>query len=182
MPTIRIDDELYEFLKVEAEPFVDTPNSVLRRLVGLPARNGSDVERSDDGVSGRPSGTSSRVPGLRKTKRRKGGRSSAAKRARARAPKGTLLAAVEYEMPILQILVERGGDAPASDVLDSLEARLDGKFTDVDRERLASGGVRWRNRAQFVRLDLVNRGEMASDSPRGMWAVTDAGRSRAKGA
>jgi hypothetical protein len=35
MPTIRIDDEVYEHLKQEAEPFVDTPNSVLRRVLQL---------------------------------------------------------------------------------------------------------------------------------------------------
>lgn len=42
MPTIRIDDEVYERLKKEAEPFVDTPNSVLRRVFEL------DVLREPD--------------------------------------------------------------------------------------------------------------------------------------
>ncbi|MFI7491510.1 hypothetical protein ACIBXA_24335 [Micromonospora echinaurantiaca] len=36
MPTIRIDDEVYELLQRKAKPFVDTPNSVLRRELGLP--------------------------------------------------------------------------------------------------------------------------------------------------
>lgn len=31
-PTIRIDDEVYAWLKDHAQPFEDTPNSVLRRL------------------------------------------------------------------------------------------------------------------------------------------------------
>lgn len=35
MPTIRIDDEVFEALKKLAEPLVDTPNSVLRRLLEL---------------------------------------------------------------------------------------------------------------------------------------------------
>ena len=34
-PTVRVDEEVYEQLKAHAEPFVDTPNSVLRRLLGL---------------------------------------------------------------------------------------------------------------------------------------------------
>ena len=34
-PTIRISDDVYEHLKQNAEPFVDTPDSVLRRLLGL---------------------------------------------------------------------------------------------------------------------------------------------------
>ncbi len=36
-PTIRVDDEVYARLQAEAKPFVDTPNSVLRRLLGLPS-------------------------------------------------------------------------------------------------------------------------------------------------
>lgn len=35
MPTIRIDDNVWEWLKTKARPFEDTPNSVLRRIVGL---------------------------------------------------------------------------------------------------------------------------------------------------
>lgn len=34
-PTVRIDDEVYEFIKKHAEPFVDSPNDVLRRLLRL---------------------------------------------------------------------------------------------------------------------------------------------------
>ena len=38
MPTVRIDDEVFEALKKLAEPLVDTPNSVLRRLLDLEQR------------------------------------------------------------------------------------------------------------------------------------------------
>ncbi|MFA5316960.1 MAG: hypothetical protein WC369_06035 [Dehalococcoidales bacterium] len=38
MPTIRIDEEVYSWLKSKAVPFDDTPNSVLRRLAGLDKR------------------------------------------------------------------------------------------------------------------------------------------------
>jgi predicted CopG family antitoxin len=47
MPTIRIDDEVYERLKKEAEPFVDTPNSVLRRVFELDAPRESEPEMED---------------------------------------------------------------------------------------------------------------------------------------
>jgi negative regulator of replication initiation len=36
METIEIDDDLLELLKGHAEPFVDTPNDVLRRLPRSP--------------------------------------------------------------------------------------------------------------------------------------------------
>ncbi len=35
MPTIRIDDEVFKALQTRAQPLVDTPNSVLRRLLEL---------------------------------------------------------------------------------------------------------------------------------------------------
>jgi len=35
MPTIRIDDQVYAWLKSQAVPFDDTPNSVLRRIAEL---------------------------------------------------------------------------------------------------------------------------------------------------
>ena len=38
MPTIRIDDEVYSWLKSLAVPFEDTPNSVLRRLAKLSSK------------------------------------------------------------------------------------------------------------------------------------------------
>lgn len=34
-PTIRIDNEIYMWLQKNAQPFEDTPNSVLRRIAGL---------------------------------------------------------------------------------------------------------------------------------------------------
>jgi 5-methylcytosine-specific restriction protein A len=35
VPTIRIDDEVLDWLRENARPFTDTPNSVLRRMAGL---------------------------------------------------------------------------------------------------------------------------------------------------
>lgn len=35
MPSIRIDDDVFEYLKNHAEPLIDTPNDVLRRLFKL---------------------------------------------------------------------------------------------------------------------------------------------------
>ena len=35
MPVVRVDDEVWNWLKGHATPFEDTPNSVLRRLAGL---------------------------------------------------------------------------------------------------------------------------------------------------
>lgn len=45
--TIRVDEEVFKALQDLAEPFVDTPNSVLRKLLGLapgPTADGGDGE------------------------------------------------------------------------------------------------------------------------------------------
>jgi predicted CopG family antitoxin len=168
--TIRIDDEVYEALKERAEPFVDSPNSVLRRLLGL-----SEHDESTAGPS--TSAPDSEVGVPHGTTRRKRKRTT---RKRTRAAKGTLLSEEEYELPLLQILASRGGSAPTRDVLQELERILDERLTAADRERLSSGGVRWRQRAQFVRLRLVEAGDMVADSPRGIWQISEQGLARVR--
>ncbi|HEY40677.1 MAG TPA: hypothetical protein G4O18_02330 [Dehalococcoidia bacterium] len=44
MPTIRIDEDVYSWLKSQAVPFKDTPNSVLRRLAGLDTNKRAVIE------------------------------------------------------------------------------------------------------------------------------------------
>src|SRR4051794_6431478 len=46
--SIEIDGEVWEAMKSQAEPFVDTPNDVLRRLLGLGDSPDSSA-RSDNG-------------------------------------------------------------------------------------------------------------------------------------
>jgi hypothetical protein len=175
-PTIRIDEEVFDELKKHAEPFIDTPNSVLRRLLGLSearaATNGSsdrDLER-DEGL-----GRSANEPGPSPSRHRR--RRSKTPRA-PRAKTGTILAEAEYEIPMLEVIAEHGDLAAAREVLDELETRLGGLLTEVDKEPLASGDIRWRNRAQFVRLRLVEQGDLVKNSPRGIWALTEQGRRR----
>jgi hypothetical protein len=43
-PTIRVDDEVYALLQSRAEAFVDTPNTVLRRLLNLTGSVADPVE------------------------------------------------------------------------------------------------------------------------------------------
>lgn len=59
-PNVRIDDEVFRALQAHAEPLVDTPNSVLRRVLGLQpngsrhaeAPGASDVARDGGGGFG----------------------------------------------------------------------------------------------------------------------------------
>lgn len=151
---IEVDEDVFEGLQAKARPFVDTPNSVLRRLLGL-----------DDGQAPgatRPLG--SPTP-------RAGGAG-----VQERAAPGSILSENEYELPILEELLRRGGSGHATEITDAVGERLKDRLTRLDRDRLTSGDIRWRNRVQFTRLTLRKLGLLASDSPRGVWELTDKGR------
>ena len=47
MPVIRVDDEVWKELQRRAEPLVDTPNSVLRKILGL---TGDKVSNEEKGI------------------------------------------------------------------------------------------------------------------------------------
>lgn len=147
MKKIEIDEEVFGRLQQLASPLVDTPNSVIRRLVGL---DETGVNKGDV-----------RTPG-------------------GRLKKGLLMPGEDYELPILQALVELGGSAATSDVMDAIEPKIKDKLTDYDLQPMRENGqvVKWKNRAQFARLSLVRSGDLADNSPRGFWEITDQGRKR----
>jgi hypothetical protein len=147
-PSIDADDEVFEVIKNNAEPFVDTPNTVLRRLLGLDLAKGPSAQGA-----GKPAKT-------------------------ARAAPGTLLPESEYEIPILRSLDERGGRAPSREIVEAVGRALGDKLTELDRQPLKSGDIRWENRTAFVRLRLIERGELVKHSPRGTWEISDDGRKR----
>jgi restriction system protein len=84
----------------------------------------------------------------------------------------------EFRIPILQSLVDLGGSAPMTEVLDRVERTMKDRLNAYDRLPLPSDPtqVRWRNTAQWSRNAMVKEGLLASASPRGMWEITSAGR------
>lgn len=178
VPTLRVDDDVYEELKSHAEPFVDTPNSVLRRLLGLDSAPSeiagpTNMDEVDNERPPEPPAVVPQQPRGR-TARRRGGKGSAK---RTRAPAGALLPEDDYEVPLLRALDELGGSAPSRQVIDRVGELLKDSLTDLDRDTLPSGGIRWQSRVQFVRLRLIQQGLMLKETGRGIWAVSDAGRS-----
>jgi hypothetical protein len=147
--SIEIDDEVFKLLRNRAEPFVDTPNTVLRRLLGIDRVKASPTKDGE---------TTDEKP--------------------ARAAPGTLLPEREYEEPILRYLDGRGGRAPSREVVEAVGKALADRLTELDKQQLRSGDVRWEKRAAFVRLRLVERGELVNNSPRGTWEISDRGRER----
>ncbi|MCZ7529633.1 MAG: winged helix-turn-helix domain-containing protein [Acidimicrobiia bacterium] len=165
---IEVDDDVFEALQAKAEPLVDSVNDVLRRVLEISGNGATPKERTsaENGAS-----VSTTVKESRRRRRRKGERPR-------RAPKGSLLPEEEYEIPILAAILELGGKAPTSEVVELVGEKLDAKLGDIDRELIGSGDVRWRNRVQFVRLKLIQRGDMSKNSPRGTWEITPQGEKR----
>lgn len=175
--SIEIDDEVYEQLKLAAEPFVDTPNTVLRRLLGLDCDGNTRL--AAESLPSRVS-VAETLRGNGQPQRRRRRTGSASDTSAARVPAGSILAEEEYELPLLSALVDAGGQAPSRDITAAVGQKLGDRLTELDKQRLKSGGIRWENRIQFVRLKMIDRGLMARDTPRGIWAITDSGREHVK--
>lgn len=144
--TIEIDDEVYDRLKEAAEPFVDTPNSVLRRLLELDGSTSNGKSQLDVSGGVTPASPASRAPhpqaakapNTRSSSKKAGSKKKAV--GRSRVPAGSILAEEEYEIPLLEALMDAGGSAASRDVVEAVGKKLAGRLTDVDREALKSGG------------------------------------------
>ncbi len=97
---------------------------------------------------------------------------------RGRLPRGLRTPEDAFRGPILQALVELGGQAPLGKVLELVEKRMAHALTKHDLEPLPSNPrmIRWRNTAQWCRNSLVREGLMKGDSPYGIWEISEAGR------
>ena len=96
----------------------------------------------------------------------------------ARIKNGLKTSEAEYQVPVLQAIVELGGSANLNDVLELVYDMMRNQLNDYDKSALPSDGMtpRWRNTAQWARNTLRQQGLLKDDSPRGIWEISDAGR------
>jgi Mrr N-terminal domain len=149
-PTIRIDDEVFAHLQQLAKPFVDTPNSVLRRQLGL-----EELPESN---------------GTRRRRKTAGG---------TRAHPDDILPGQDYYVPILEVLAEGDGVLRSRDAVAGVGQKLEGRLKPLDYEELPSGAIRWENRARWAANALKNAGLMLRRDD-GMWELSQEGRESAK--
>jgi len=83
-----------------------------------------------------------------------------------------------YYRPLLEVLGQMGGSGKVAEVLDRVGKIRKPVLKEVDYQPPASNpdNLRWRNAAQWARNSMVNDGLLKSDSPRGVWEVSEAGR------
>lgn len=149
MPTVDLSNQTFRALQDLAEPLVDTPEAVIRRLIE------EHEQRQEDEVTGNGEGPS-------------------AHRERQRAKKGEKTPNEAFYGPIVKVLRDAGGELRAKEVVDRVGELMEEELNEVDRAELKSGEIRWRNTVRFARHDLVKSGKLASDAPFGTWQLADA--------
>ena len=153
VPTIRVDDEVWSWLKQHAQPFEDTPNSVLRRIAGLDASADNKGEHV---------GAAEPIP------------RSTAQRSRV---KEDHIPMAEFREPILLLLHRNGGQLDRQPALRKLEEMLEGRLTDADRSDIDSGTIRWEKAAEWQLHHLRREGFVQpARLGRGVWKLTAGGR------
>jgi len=153
MPTIRVDDDVFQGLKSLAEPFTDTPNSVIRRLLAdkgaLSAVGKRDLEKA-------PS-----------TSARKSNESSSAL-----TPQTVYEEFLHY---VLGTTFKGKGEKHevTKAVIDLMRSR--GFIGPADLERVSTGETKAENTIAWGRNALKERGFVSRQSRRGVWALTPEG-------
>lgn len=86
---------------------------------------------------------------------------------------------MNYEIPLLQALVELGGKAKPADVYPVVERIMGLNPNDFpeEYEEYKSHAVKWRNKTAWAR-EYLKRKQQLDGSERGMWKITDIGKER----
>jgi len=89
---------------------------------------------------------------------------------------GNLTPQKDFWKPILETLVDEEGEANVQEVVEGVERKIKNQLKPGDNEPNRDGIPKWVKAVHFQRLAMVHQGLLASDSPRGIWAITDQGR------
>jgi hypothetical protein len=157
MPTIRVDDEVFEGLKKLAEPFVDSPGSVIRRLL---------VEKGT--LAHRPAKPKAITP---------------AEAVKVKALTPALTPQETYEQFLMATLAQDfGGRGDKRSVTQAVIARMvkQGFIGPADLELVATGETKAENTITWGRNALKNRGLIRRGSKRGIWELSDEGQEAGK--
>jgi len=89
---------------------------------------------------------------------------------------GNLTPPKDFWKPILETLVDEGGQTSVQKVIQSVERKMTNRFKPSDREKNLDGSEKWEKQVNYQRLAMKHKGLLASNSPRGIWAITEQGR------
>jgi hypothetical protein len=148
MPSITISDESYAVLQALAEPFVDTPDSVIAKLVQ--AYRSPASPRQDQ-----------KPPSLRNPPSPNG----------VRARRGEVTPRQVYREALLKVLRDAGGEMETAKAVESVGKLLKDRLRPIDLAKLRTGEERWVNSIRFARKDLIDQGRLDSRAPHGIWRL-----------
>jgi hypothetical protein len=160
MPTIRLDDDVFKGLQQLAKPFVDSPSSVVRRLleergVLKPQETNGPAETRSRVFQSRPVGTTA----------------------------NGLTPQPVYEDYLLVVLTkELSGRGHKRDVTHAVVKRMmkDGHIGPADQELVSTGETKAENTIAWARNALKDRGFISRISPHGIWELTAEGKEAAR--
>ena len=83
-----------------------------------------------------------------------------------------------YGLPILRALDEFGGSGATHQVLNRVYQLMESANTlrKIDKSRRSDGQFYWDNRTHDMRRELVGKGLLMDNSPRGVWEISETGR------
>ena len=94
-----------------------------------------------------------------------------------RIKKGEMTPDKDYVIPILGVLEAMGGRGEVKDVISHLYDVMKWQFKPVDLTPLSSSGEnRWIKTANWARYNMKEGGLLKSNSPRGIWEISEKGR------
>jgi hypothetical protein len=109
------------------------------------------------------------------------GRTCTKKHKEKRLPRGESLPTDFYRPLILKALAGMGGQGRAKEVLRRVFKMAEPYLSDKDREPVPSGtSKRWEKKANWERYRMVQEGLLRSDSPQGIWELSEKGWEEAK--
>ena len=145
MPSIELSETTYNRLKDLAEPFVDTPETVIRRLMD---QKNLDLRDNENSYSNTHTN-------------------------RGRAARGERTPVEDFIEPLITVLRNAGGELKTQQAVDRVGDLMKDELVEIDFEPLKSNGeARWRNTCRWARKKLVEEEIMDPDSPHGIWRLS----------
>ena len=151
MPSIHISAETFMQLQGLGEVLIDTPETVIRRLI-------RDHRAKPNG---KPRGWP--VPQQGRVKKGEKTRNEA------------------FYDPIIKVLRDAGGRLATAEAVDRVGELMPERLSHIDRQPLRTGEIRWRNTVRFARHDLVTLGKLNDNSGFGFWELAKRDQANAPG-